>query len=82
MSRTPGTSTLRLSVWPRAVNSQEGIRRSAPSAKPMYQSGCDPAEAADGSYGPYIQIGLMVTKAAIRAVAPKTMKKKPPALAR
>jgi hypothetical protein len=29
-----------------------GTRRSAPSANPMYQSGCVPAETGDGSYGP------------------------------
>ena len=47
----------------------------------MYQSGCEPAVTFDGSYGPYIQIGLICSSAPIRAVTPKTMKKKPPALA-
>ena len=47
----------------------------------MYQSGCEPAVTGDGLYGPYNQIGLIVTRAAISAVMPKTMKKKPPALA-
>ena len=47
----------------------------------MYQSGWEPAVMGDGSYGPYAQIGLIVTNAEIRAVTPKTRKKKPPALA-
>ena len=35
------------------TNSQPGgMRRSAPSAKPMYQSGCVPADTGEGSYGP------------------------------
>ena len=33
-------------------NSQPGIRRRAPSTKPMYQSGWVPAETGEGSYGP------------------------------
>ena len=47
----------------------------------MYQSGCDPAVTWPGSYGPYSQIGLICIRPPIRAVTPKTMKKKPPALA-
>ena len=35
---------------PHETNSrQPGMRRSAPSAKPMYQSGCEPAVMGDGS---------------------------------
>ena len=48
-------------VAPKISSSQPGgTRRSAPSAKPMYQSGWVPAETGDGSYGPYTQIGLIV----------------------
>ena len=45
---------------------EAGISRIAPSAKPMYQSGCEPAVTGEGSYGPYIQIGLIVTSAAMQ----------------
>ncbi len=42
-----------LKVKPNASNSRKpGRRRSAPSAKPMYQSGCEPAVMGEGSYGP------------------------------
>ena len=47
----------------------------------MYQSGCEPAVTWDGSYGPYIQIGFTCISAAMSAVRPNTMKKKPPAFA-
>ena len=47
----------------------------------MYQSGCEPAVTGEGSYDPYIQMGLIVKSAPISAVTPNTMKKKPPALA-
>jgi hypothetical protein len=47
----------------------------------MYQSGCVPAETGEGSYGPYTQIGLIVTVAATSTMTPKMMKKKPPAFA-
>ena len=47
----------------------------------MYQSGWEPAVIGEGSYGPYPQIGLIETTAETRAMMPKTMKKKPPALA-
>ena len=47
----------------------------------MYQSGCEPAVTSDGLYGPYSQTGLICSRPPIRAVTPKTMKKKPPALA-
>ena len=83
MTTSAGMNTLRLRVNPKRVNSKNpGNRRSAPRAKPIYQSGCDPAVAGDGSYGPYIQIGLIVAKAEIRVVIPKTMNRKPPDLAR
>ena len=37
-------------VKPARVNSsQPGKRRRAPSAKPMYQSGCEPAVTGEGS---------------------------------
>ncbi len=76
-------NTFRLSVNPNAwISGKPGISRSAPSVKPMYQSGWAPAVTGEGSYGPYCQIGLIVATAASRAVTPKTMKKKPPALAR
>ena len=40
-------------VYGPSMNSQPGgTRRSAPSAKPMYQSGWVPAETGEGSYGP------------------------------
>ena len=55
--------------------------RSAPSGQPMYQSGWEPAVTLDGSYGPYFHTGLIESSAPISAVTPKTMKKKPPALA-
>ena len=59
--------TFRLSVWPQTRDlRQPGISRSAPSAKPMYQSGWAPAVTGDGSYGPYTQIGLIVTTAAMQ----------------
>ena len=57
------------------------MMRTAPSTKPMYQSGCEPAVTSDGLYGPYSQIGLIWSVAPIRAVKPNTTKKKPPALA-
>ena len=57
------------------------MSRRAPSAKPMYQSGWVPAETGDGSYGPYVQIGLIVKNAPISISTPKTMKKNPPAFA-
>ncbi len=69
-------------VNPSRVNSKKpGVRRTAPSRKPMYQSGCEPAVTGEGSYDPYIQMGLIVKRAPISAVTPNTMKKKPPALA-
>ncbi len=40
-------------VRSRKTTSQPGgTSRSAPSAKPMYQSGWVPADTGDGSYGP------------------------------
>ena len=47
----------------------------------MYQSGWEPADTWSGVYGPNSQIGLIVTRPPISAMTPKTMKKKPPALA-
>ena len=50
-----------LNVCPRKFHSMLGIMRSAPSRKPMYQSGWDPAVIwGVGVYGPYSQIGLIV----------------------
>ena len=69
------------SVKPKSWVSHAGKIRSAPSSQPTYQSGCEPAEISAGSYGPYSQTGLMGTNAASSVVTPKTMKKKPPALA-
>ena len=47
----------------------------------MYQSGCEPADTWAGLYGPNSQIGLICTRPPSAASTPKTMKKKPPALA-
>ena len=47
----------------------------------MYQSGWEPAEISPGLYGPNSQTGLIDAKADSSVVTPKTMKKKPPALA-
>ena len=81
-STTTGMKTFNDQVWSSHTNSQwDGMSRSMPSAKPMYQSGCVPAETGDGSYGPYSQIGLIVKNEAISATTPKTMKKNPPAFA-
>ena len=66
---------------PETLISQSGIIRSAPSRKPMYQSGWEPAVTSDGSYGPYSQIGLIWAMPPSSAQTPKTRKKKPPALA-
>ena len=68
-------------VPPGMTHSQLGIIRKAPSIKPMYQSGCEPAVICVGLYGPYIQIGLICARPPISASTPKTTKKKPPALA-
>src|SRR4051795_3849165 len=69
-------------VYPSSVTSKKpGVRRTAPSSHPMYQSGWDPAVTGEGSYEPYIQTGLMVNRAPMSAVTPNTMKKKPPAFA-
>src|SRR5690606_25964102 len=68
-------------LTPQKDDSQPGMIRRAPSGQPMYQSGCDPAVTFEGSYGPYFHRGLIVIRPPMRAVAPKTMKKKPPALA-
>src|SRR5215217_8093187 len=58
-----------------------GMIRMAPSANPMYQSGWDPAVTCAGLYGPKTQTGLICISAPIKVTTPKTMKKKPPALA-
>ena len=50
ISRMAPIMTLKLNVNPNASNSRKpGSRRSAPSAKPMYQSGWEPAVTGDGS---------------------------------
>ena len=36
---TAGRNTSKGMVWPKPVNSQLGMMRSAPSSQPMYQSG-------------------------------------------
>ena len=51
-SITAGMKTFIDQVKPRALNSQFGMMRTAPSTKPMYQSGCEPAVTSDGLYGP------------------------------
>ena len=76
-----GIKMFQLRVCPRILDSQFGVRRTAPSSQPMYQSGCEPAVTCDGVYGPYSQTGLMVTSAEISTVMPNTTKKKPPAFA-
>src|SRR5690554_7431063 len=64
------------------MNSQPGgMRRRAPSAKPMYQSGWVPAETGEGLYGPYTHTALMENSEAIATITPKTRKKNPPAFA-
>ena len=68
-------------VVPPMCDSQLGMIRIAPSTKPMYQSGCEPAETSAGLYGPYDQIGLICMSPPMRTRTPKTMKKNPPALA-
>ncbi len=68
-------------VVPQIWVSQFGMIRMPPSTKPMYQSGCDPAVIMAGLYGPYVHTGLICMKPPIRVITPKTMKKKPPALA-
>ena len=62
-------------------HSQFGMIRIAPSTKPMYQSGCEPAVTWAGLYGPNTHTGLICISPPIRVITPKTMKKKPPALA-
>ena len=66
---------------PKNQVSQFGMMRRAPSRKPMYQSGWEPALTWSGVKGPKTQIGLRVTRPPMRAMMPKTTKKKPPALA-
>jgi len=63
---TPGTKMFHMMVWPAESVFQPGIRRSTPSRKPMYQSGCEVLEEIAGLYGPNSQIGLIWT------IAPKT----------
>lgn len=72
---TAGSRTFQETVWPNSVVDQAGMMRSAPSRKPTYQSGCEPAEIWSGSYGPYSHTGLTWRKAAIPARTPKTMRK-------
>ena len=53
MNRIPGITTdgmkmFQLIVWPQMYVSQFGKIRSAPSRKPMYQSGWEPAVICDG----------------------------------
>ena len=52
-----------LIVWPQMYVSQLGMIRSAPSRKPMYQSGWEPAVIWEGLYGPNSHTGLIVTNA-------------------
>src|SRR5919199_6509460 len=87
MVTSPGTISagirmLNENVNPSSVTPKKpGVMRTPPSSQPMYQSGWEPAVTGEGSYDPYIQIGLIVNSAPISAVTPKTMKKKPPAFA-
>ena len=76
-----GTRTLIGTENPNALISHAGNIRSVPSRKPMYQSGCEPAEISPGLYGPNSHTGLIETNAASSVMTPNVMKKKPPALA-
>ena len=44
----PGIMTFQLIVTPKISVSQPGKMRSSPSARPMYQSGCEPAVTSAG----------------------------------
>ena len=82
MTRTiPGTKTFHMMVWPAKSVSHAGIRRSAPSRKPMYQSGCDVLEETAGLYGPNSQIGLIWVIAPKPARTPNTKKNRAAVLA-
>src|ERR671911_754132 len=83
MGRAKGRKTFHDQVVDPMCHSQPGpgMIRMAPSAKPMYQSGCEPADTCAGLYGPTTHTGLICISAPIRVTTPKTMKKKPPALA-
>src|SRR5690606_39842704 len=81
-STTNGTRMLMVTVKSPSMNSQPGgMRRSAPSANPMYQSGWVPAETGEGSYGPYTHTALIEKNEAMATITPQTRKKNPPALA-
>ena len=60
---TAGISTSSDSVCPPNESSQAGMSRSAPSRKPMYQSGTEPALMLPGSYGPNSHTGLICAAA-------------------
>ena len=57
------------------------MRRVEPSRNMTYQSGWLAAETTAASYGPNSQIGLIWNRPASSAITPKTIMKKPPALA-
>src|SRR5579859_5815127 len=68
VKNSPGTTTAGISTssdsgWPPIESSQAGMIRSAPSRKPMYQSGTAPALILPGWYGPYNHTGLICATA-------------------
>ena len=76
-SATAGMKTFHMIVCPPVTAlpkfvSTPGISRSAPSRKPMYQSGCEPLLTFSGLYGPNSQIGLICATVASTASAAKT----------
>ena len=79
-SSTPGKNGLGISK-PKARISQPGMRRSAPSSQPMYQSGCEAELTSAGSNGPYSQIGLICARPPSAASTRRGRKNRPTALA-
>lgn len=68
VKNNPGTSTAGISTssdsgCPPTESSQAGMIRNAPSRKPMYQSGTEPALMLPGWYGPYSHTGLICAAA-------------------
>jgi len=81
MTPMPGRKTFHDHVVEPMCHSQFGMMRIAPSTKPMYQSGCEPAVISAGLYGPNTHTGLICIVAPIKVRTPKTIRKKPPAFA-
>src|SRR4051794_19593031 len=77
---TPGTRIIHGMVWPQILVSHAGIRRSEPSRKPRYQSGCEPADTWEGLYGPYSHTGLIWAMPPSSATTANTIMKKAPPL--